>query len=92
MGWEGTEDDSDNRDFKLEQLGWMKFHDREISFAGYSGLRTTAKVTNRQKDRLVEYCKAKKYDDLYAPFSKKHINKSEINSMGDDEWRDVFEW
>lgn len=92
MGWEGTDDDSDNRDFKLEQLGWMKFHDREISFAGYAGLRTTAKVTNRQKDRLVEYCKIKKYDDLYAPFTKKHINRSEINSMSEDEWKDIFEW
>lgn len=92
MGWEGTDEDSDNRDFKLEQLGWMKFHDREISFAGYSGLRTTTKVTNRQKDRLVEYCKAKKYDDLHAPFSKKHFSKSDIYSRSEDEWRDIFEW
>ena len=92
MGWEGTDEDSDNRDFKLEKMGWMKFHDREISFAGYAGLRTTTKVTNRQKDRLVEYCKAKNYDGLYDPFSQKHFSKSEIYSMDDDEWRDIFEW
>ena len=83
--WEGTDEDVENRDHKLERMGWMKFHDREISFVGYSGIRATAKVTNRQKDRLVEYCKAKKYDDLYAPFLK-------IYSMSDDEWRDIFEW
>jgi len=64
----------------------------EKFFAGYSGLRTTAKVTNCQKDRLVEYCKAKKYDDLYAPFTKKHFGKSDIYSMSEDEWRDIFEW
>lgn len=94
MGWEGTEDDADNRDLKLEKMGWLKFHDRELSFTGYSmtGLGNQHKITNRQKDRLVEYAKSKGYSGFHTAFRNGDIQVSEIYNMSNEEWKDVFEW
>ena len=90
MGW----DDVQNKDLELEKKGWLKFHHREVGFTGYSmiNMGERHKLTERQKDRLVEYAKVMGYQRFDVGFTGKSFQVNEIFTITNEEWADIFEW
>lgn len=90
MGW----DRPNNPDFTLETMGWLKFHHHELGFAGYqfSNMVEHHKITDRQKDRLVEYAEVMKYDQFTTLFNSHRIPVKDIYNLTDEEWQSIFEW
>lgn len=90
MSW----DDMQNKDLELEKKGWLKFHNREVAFTGYSMINMSDrhKLTERQKDRLVEYAKVMGYQRFDVRFTGKSFQVSEIFTLTNEEWADIFEW
>ena len=90
MGW----DRPDNPDYALEGMGWLKFHHQELGFAGYQPINVAErhKITNRQKDRLVEYAKVMGYDHFTTLFNGHQIPVENIYNLTDEGWQSMFEW
>lgn len=90
MGW----DRPDNPDYALEGMGWLKFHHQELGFAGYQPINVTErhKITNRQKDRLVEYANVMGYDQFTTLFNGHRILVEDIYNLTDKKWQSMFEW
>ncbi len=90
MGW----DDVQNKDLELEKRGWLKFHNRQVAFTGYSmtNIEGRHKLTERQKDRLIEYAKVMGYKRFDVGFTGKSFQVNEIFTLTNEEWTDIFEW
>ena len=89
--------ESNNLDWSLDRLGWVRFHEGKIRYSGYfldiHGHKNLP-FTARQKDKLAEYCK------LYYPHgiynegignNHKQINEHDWYTMDNDELEKIFE-
>ena len=87
-----------NKDWSLDRLGWIRFHEGAIRYSGYYlvscgyGMRDLP-FTSRQKDRLAEYCKLFYPQGIYNEVNNKSelIKESDWNNWSDDEFRKIFE-
>lgn len=85
---------AENPDRELENHGWLKFHNREVAYTGYTDWNSGKHrhITNRQIDKLHDYAKHMGYEELYVAVTEKRIKVSEMFNYTKEEWQKIFEW
>jgi len=89
-----------NKDYYLDKIGWVRFHEGKIRFLGYDivhcgyGMRDLP-FTQKQRDRLAEYTeKFYPYGVYNEGMGNSHtmITAENWREWDDDQFRKIFEW
>lgn len=88
-----------NRDWSLDRLGWVRFHDGAIRYSGYilkscGYAMRNLPFTSRQKDRLAEYCKKFYKNGVYnngTGDTHTMIKAEDWDNMTDEELERIFD-
>lgn len=92
--------DSFNRDWHLDKMGWVRFHDGRVRYSGYSLVDTGSAMrdlpfTPRQIERLAEYTEKFYPNGIYNEgLGDKHtmITADNWRDWDDDQFRKIFEF
>lgn len=83
------------KDFQLmSEMNWLKFNKQKILYDGFMakelGYTMTAGLTEKQKDRLVEYLRSTPNKRLYLGMHGKCVTEEEFLSLTDEQLEDLF--
>lgn len=92
--------DSFNRDWHLDKMGWVRFHEGKVRYSGYSLVDTGSAMrdlpfTPRQRDRLAEYTEKFYPHGIYNEgLGNNHtmITADNWRDWDDDQFRKIFEF
>jgi len=88
-----------NKDWSLDRLGWVRFHDGKIRYHGYclvdcGHAMRDLPLASRQKERLAEYTEQFYPNGLHNEGigdEDTRITAEDWRTMTDDEFRKIFE-
>lgn len=84
-----------NKDWSLDTLGWVRFHDGKIRYSGYYGIgMKELPFTSRQKEKLAQYTENFYPNGIYNEGNgNNHVTIKAIDwrTMSDDEFRKIFD-
>ena len=84
-----------NKDWSLDTLGWVRFHDGKIRYSGYYGIgMKELPFTSRQKEKLAQYTENFYPNGVYNEGNGNNHNMIKAidwRTMSDDEFRKIFD-
>ena len=91
--------DSFNRDWHLDKMGWVRFHEGRVRYSGYILVDTGSAMrdlpfTPKQRDRLAEYTEKFYPDGIYNEgLGDNHamITADMWRNESDEKFRDIFD-